>query len=167
MKGGFREQMDDLFHKYEQPVMLLIAILMTLVIVFVGQIPIEIRKQADTLIGRAALLVFTVIVIMLFGWPLGMVAGLMSAILIGAGGVHPIQREVREGFSSEAKKTSTREGFSSEMNVRLVPSRQKWFVEQVLGENPLIIEDETVETSAVQDLSEKSTGSVQSSSVTR
>lgn len=154
MKGGFREQMDDLFHKYEQPVMLLIAILMTLVIVFVGQIPIEIRKQADTLIGRAALLVFTVIVIMLFGWPLGMVAGLMSAILIGAGGVHPIQREVREGFSSE-------------MNVRLVPSRQKWFVEQVLGENPLIIEDETVETSAVQDLSEKSTGSVQSSSVTR
>lgn len=154
MKGGFREQMGDLFHKYEQPVMVLTGVFMTLVIVFVGQIPIEIRKQADTVIGRAALILFTLIVVMVFGWPLGIVAGLMSAILIGAGGVHPVQQEVKEGFSSE-------------MNVRLVPSRQKWFVEQVLGENPLIIEDDTVETSAVQDLSEKSTGFVQSNSVTR
>lgn len=161
MKGGFHVQMDDLFHKYEQPVMLLTGFLMVITIVFVGKIPVEIRKQADTLIGRSSLILFTVVVIMVFGWPLGFVAGLMSAVLIGAGGIHPVTQQIKEGF------TSTREGFSSEMNVRLVPSRQKWFVERVLGENPLIIEDETVETSAVQDLSEKSTGSVQSSSVTR
>jgi len=53
------------------------------------------------------------------------------------------------------------------MNVRLIPGKHKWFVEKVLGENPLLIEDETVNTSAVQDYSDKYTGNVQSSSVTR
>lgn len=154
MKGGFREQVDDLFHKYEQPFTVLLGVFMVLMIVFVGQLPIEVRKQADTILGRSALVLFTVIIIVMFGWPLGIIAGLMSAILIGAGGVHPVKQEVKEGFSSE-------------MNVRLVPSRKKWLVEQILGENPLIIEDNTVETSAVQDLSEKSTGNVQSNSVTR
>lgn len=164
MKGGFQVQIDDLFHKYEQPVILLLGFVMVITIIFVGKIPVEVRKQADTLIGRASLILFTVIIVLAFGWPYGFLAGLMSAVLIGAGGVHPTIRQINEGFTSEMK---AKEGFSSEMNVRLVPSRQKWFVERVLGENPLIIEDETVETSAVQDLSEKSTGSVQSSSVTR
>lgn len=154
MKGGFRVQVDDLFHKYEQPVMVLAGLSMIIVIVFLEKIPVEVRKQADTLLGRACLLLFTVVVITLFGWPLGILAATMSALLIGAGGVHPVKRQVEEGFSSE-------------MNVRLVPGKHKWFVERVLGENPLLIEDQTVDTSAVQDLTEKNTGSVQSNSVTR
>jgi hypothetical protein len=154
MKGGFRAQVDDLYHKYEQPVVILLGLFMVIVIVFLEKIPIEIRKQADSLLGRALLLTFTVVIVMLYGWPLGILAGLMSALLIGAGGVHPIQKEIKEGFSSE-------------MNVRLVPGKHKWFVEKVLGENPLLIEDDTVSTSAVQDLTEKETGSVQNTSVQR
>lgn len=151
MKGGFRAQVDDLYHKYEQPFVVLVVLFMVIVIVFMGKIPIEIRKQADSLLGRALLLTFTVLVVTLYGWPMGILAGLMSALLIGAGGVHPL----------------TTEGFSSEMNVRIVPGKHKWFVEKVLGENPLLIEDEVVNTSAVQDLSEKYSGSVQSNTVTR
>ena len=154
MKDGFRAQVDDLYHKYEQPVVILLGLFMVIVIVFLEKIPIEIRKQADSFLGRALLLTFTVVIVMLYGWPLGILAGLMSALLIGAGGVHPIQKEVKEGFSSE-------------MNVRLVPGKHKWFVEKVLGENPLLIEDDTVSTSAVQDLTEKDTGSVQNTSVQR
>lgn len=154
MKGGFRAQVDDLYHKYEQPVLLLVGIFMILVIVFLEKVPIEIRKQADSFLGRALLLTFTVVVILLFGWPMGILAGLMSALLIGAGGIHPISKPVEEGFSSE-------------MNVRIVTDKHKWFVEKVLGENPLLIEDDTVTTSAVQDYSDKYTGSVQSDSVTR
>jgi hypothetical protein len=97
---------------------------------------------------------FTVTVTVLFGWPMGILAGLMSALLIGAGGIHPVTKQVNEGFSSE-------------MNVRIVPSKHKWFVEKVLGEDPLLIEDDTVTTSAVQDYSDKYSGSVQSDSVTR
>lgn len=154
MKGGFQAQVDDLYHKYEQPVVLLVGLLMVIVIVFLDKVPVEIRKQADSLLGRALLITFTLIITLLYGWPMGILAGLMTALLIGAGGVHPIQKEVKEGFSSE-------------MQVRLVPGKHKWFVEKVLGENPLIIEDQVIDTSAVQDLSEKYSGSVQSNSVTR
>jgi energy-coupling factor transporter transmembrane protein EcfT len=154
MKGGFREQVDDLYHKYEQPLVLLVGLLMVLVIVFLDKIPIEIRKQADSFLGRSLLLTFTILVTVMYGWPMGILAGLMTALVIGAGGVHPIMKEVQEGFSSE-------------MQVRLVPDKHKWFVEKVMGENPLMIEDQTVDTSAVQDLSEKYSGSVQSNTVTR
>ena len=146
--------MDDLYHKYEQPVMVLTGLFMVIVIVFLEKVPIEIRKQADSFMGRALLLMFTVTVTVLYGWPMGILAGLMSALLIGAGGIHPVTKQVSEGFSSE-------------MNVRIVPDKHKWFVEKVLGENPLLIEDDTVTTSAVQDYSDKYTGSVQSDSVTR
>jgi hypothetical protein len=152
MKGGFRAQVDDLYHKYEQPIMILIGLCMVIVVVFLEKIPMEIRKQADSLLGRALLLTFTVIIVALYGWPMGILAGLMSALLIGAGGIHPVKKEIQEGFSSE-------------MNVRLVPGKHKWFIEKVMGENPLIIEDEVVSTSAVQDLSERNSGSVQSNTV--
>lgn len=154
MKGGFRAQVDDLYHKYEQPLTVLLGLFMVIIIVFLEKIPIEVRKQADSFLGRALLLTFTVIVVTLYGWPMGILAGLMSALLIGAGGIHPIYKQVKEGFSSE-------------MNVRLVPGKHKWFVEKVLGENPLLIEDDTVSTSAVQDLTEKDSGSVQNSDVQR
>jgi hypothetical protein len=154
MKGGFQAQVDDLYHKYEQPIVILLGLFIVIVIVFLDKIPKEIRKQADTMLGRALLLTFTVIITSLYGWPLGILTGLMTALVIGAGGVHPVQKKLQEGFSSE-------------MNVRLIPGKHKWFVEKVLGENPLLIEDDTVSTSAVQDLTEKDTGSVQSSTVTR
>lgn len=155
MKGGFREQMGDLFSKYEGPVALLVGTFAILVIVFVGKVPKEVRKQADSLLGRALLLTFTVLTTLVFGWPLGVVVGLMSALLIGSGGVHPVS------------KAPVTEGFAPDFNVRLVPNKKKWFVEQVLGENPLLIEDTVIDTSAVQDLTEKNAGSVQSNTVTR
>lgn len=154
LKGGFQMQVNDLFHKYDQPIIILIGLCMTTVIVFLEKVPLEIRKQADSLLGRLFLLGITVLTTVLFGWPLGMLSALMSVLLIGAGGIHPMKKVIEEGFSSE-------------MNVRLVPSKHKWFVEKVLGENPLLIEDQTVDTSAVQDLSEKYSGSVQSTTVTR
>lgn len=153
MKGGFRAQVDDLYHKYEQPVVILVTLFLVIVIVFLDKVPIEVRKQADSFLGRSLLLTFTVLVTVLYGWPLGILAGLMSVLLIGAGGIHPITQPVQEGFSSE-------------MNVRIVPGKHKWFVEKVMGENPLLIEDDTVTTSAVQDLSDKYSGSVQSNTVT-
>ena len=153
MKGGFREQIGDLFSKYEDTVALMVGTFATLVIVFLGKVPSDVRKQADSLLGRALLLTFTVLTAIVFGWPLGVLVGLMSALLIGAGGVH--------------QHGSAVEGFAPEMNVRLVPNKKKWFVEKVLGENPLLIEDTVIDTSAVQDLTEKNYGSVQSNTVTR
>lgn len=155
MKGGFRAQIGDLFSKYEGPVSLLVGTFAALVIVFLNQIPKDVRRQADSLLGRALLLTFTILVTIVFGWPLGILVALMSALLVGAGGVHPVTL------------TDLTEGFSPDFNVKLVPNKKKWFVEKVLGENPLLIEDTVIDTSAVQDLTEKNTGSVQSNTVTR
>lgn len=153
MKGGVRVYVDDLVQKYDLPIEILMGCLMAIIIVFIDKIPLDIRQQADTLLGRSLLLVFTILVVATFGWPLGFLAGVMSALLIGSGGLR--QRKL------------VQEGFAPDMNVRIVPTRHKWFVEKALGENPLLIEDQTVDTSAVQDLTEKYGGSVQSNTVTR
>lgn len=155
MKGGVREHVSELFSRYEGHVALLVGTFATLVIVFVGKIPKDIREQADSFLGRALLLTFTVLTTLVFGWPLGVVVGLMSALLIGSGSVHPVSRP------------PVTEGFATDFNVRLIPTSKKWFVEQLLGENPLLIEDTVIDTSAVQDLTERSSGSVQSNTNTR
>ena len=41
----------------------------------------------------------------------------------------------------------------------MIYTTHKWFVEKVLGENPLLIEEENVTTQAIQDMSRRGTGS--------
>ena len=155
MKGGMREHIVDIFDKYKWPIEGIVVIFITILIVFLEKIPIDIRKQADSFVGRSFLLVFTTLIVMTFGWPLGVLAALASALLIGAGGVHPLIKKI------------SMEGFAPDLSVHIIPDKKKWFVEEVLGENQLMIEDQTVSTSAVQDLSERNSGNVQNSSVTR
>lgn len=49
-------------------------------------------------------------------------------------------------------------------DVAVVPEEHRWFVEKVMGENPFLIREKEVKTSAIQDFSEKSMGA---SSVTK
>ena len=154
MSGGFQAHISDIFDKFRGSIEVVIAFFLTTLIVFLEKVPIEIRKQADTFLGRSLLLMIITLTTMTFGWPLGILSALASALFIGAGGVHPIVKK-------------TLEGFAPDMSVRIVPDKKKWFVEEVLGENPLMIEEQTVSTSAVQDLSERNSGNVQNSSVTR
>lgn len=154
MSGGFQAHISDIFNKFRGPIEVVVALFLTTLIVFLEKVPIEIRKQADSFLGRALLLMIITLTTMSFGWPLGILSTLASALFIGAGGVHPIIKRMQEGFAPD-------------MNIRMVPDKKKWFVEEVLGENPLMIEDQTVSTSAVQDLSELNSGNVQNSSVTR
>jgi hypothetical protein len=44
-----------------------------------------------------------------------------------------------------------KENFMNEYNVKIVSNNKKWFVEKLLEENPIAIEEDRVETSAVQD----------------
>jgi hypothetical protein len=44
------------------------------------------------------------------------------------------------------------EGFQgSDTNVQMVSQKEKWFVEKVLDENPVAIQDKEVKTQAIQD----------------
>jgi hypothetical protein len=158
MSGGFQAHVSDMFDKFKGPIEVVMVFFITTLIVFLEKVPIEIRKQADTFLGRALLLTVIVVITILFGWPLGILSTLAAALFIGAGGVHPIVKRMTEGMT---------EGFAPDMNIRMIPDKKKWFIEEVLGENPLMIEDQTVRTSAVQDLTERDSGNVQNSSVTR
>lgn len=169
MKGGAKEYMADIIEKYHLPIEVVVTLTLVTGIVFIGKIPLDIRKQADTTIGRALLLTITASIALLFGWPLGILAALMSALLIGAGGIHE-KVIIKKGEKREHGADETKEAFAPDMNIRIIPDKHKWLIERVLGENPLMIEDNTVSTSAIQDLSEKnpvSNGSVQSNSVSR
>lgn len=162
MSGGFQAHVSDIFDKFKGPIEVVMVFFITTLIVFLDKVPIEIRKQADTFLGRALLLTIIVVITILFGWPLGILSTLAAALFIGAGGVHPIVKRLTEGFAK-----GLTEGFAPDMSIRMIPDKKKWFIEEVLGENPLMIEDQTVRTSAVQDLTERDSGNVQNSSVTR
>lgn len=162
MSGGFQAHVSDIFDKFKGPIEVVMVFFITTLIVFLEKVPIEIRKQADTFLGRALLLTIIVVITILFGWPLGILSTLAAALFIGAGGVHPIVKRLTEGFAK-----GLTEGFAPDMSIRMIPDKKKWFIEEVLGENPLMIEDQTVRTSAVQDLTERDSGNVQNSSVTR
>ena len=166
MSGGFQAHVSDMFDKFKGPIEVVMVFFITTLIVFLEKVPIEIRKQADTFLGRALLLTVIMVITILFGWPLGILSTLASALFIGAGGVHPIVKRMTEGMTEGFAKGMT-EGFAPDMNIRMIPDKKKWFIEEVLGENPLMIEDQTVRTSAVQDLTERDSGNVQNSSVTR
>ena len=166
MSGGFQAHVSDMFDKFKGPIEVVMVFFITTLIVFLEKVPIEIRKQADTFLGRALLLTVIVVITILFGWPLGILSTLASALFIGAGGVHPIVKRMTEGMTEGFAKGMT-EGFAPDMSIRMIPDKKKWFIEEVLGENPLMIEDQTVRTSAVQDLTERDSGNVQNSSVTR
>ena len=51
------------------------------------------------------------------------------------------------------------EGFSDLEDTYVISDTHRWFGEKIMNENPFIIRDKNVSTSAVQDMSEKSMGS--------
>ena len=62
---------------------------------------------------------------------------------------------------------SAKEGFMSDYSFQIVDDKKKWFVEEVLNENPVAIRDEKVDTSAVQDDKQEGKSSVQDSKSSR
>ena len=98
-----------------------------------------------------------------YGWIHGIIAALAVALVL--------TRAKRTQIPSSL--SSTAEGMADyipaalvieDQDTTVIPQNHRWFVEKVLGENPFIIREKEVKTTAVQDLSERSMGS---SSVTR
>jgi hypothetical protein len=125
-----------------------ILLLFTVVaIAFVQNIPIRLRKWFNTFIGSAAGMVVITWSYYYFNWT----TALMLALLLV--------------LTMNSSILSTEEGFEPGLDTRVILNRKKWYIEQVLGENPLIIEEDTVKTQAVQDANTgMSRGSIQSGS---
>jgi hypothetical protein len=140
--GGVQEQMTDLLSKYSPPVTVIVLLVVMLSIVFLPKLPQGIVDHSDAVYGRVVHAGLVYYVTATYGWTLGIVVALFSALLIGAGSQRRLP--VQEGFNSD---------------IKLIEPKQKWFVEKVLGENPFLIEEENVLTLPVQDMDRRGTGS--------
>jgi energy-coupling factor transporter transmembrane protein EcfT len=147
MKGGVREIVVDFSKRQMAFVELVGGILLILGIVFPANIPVQFRKQASTVIGRLLLFVILVIILVYGKWMYGVLFAVFIAVLLST--------------------RSPKEGFTSEFSFNMVNDKKKWWVEQVLNENPVAIQDDKVSTNAVQDNGETTTSSVQDSKSSR
>lgn len=141
MKGGARAHILDLVRKYIQPLEFYFGLLIVLGIVYVGQIPDFISYQANSVLGRLFLFATTILIADTYSWIYALLMALFTVLLIS---VAP-RTLGREGFQN-----GQRSGYM-DMDLKLVTQKQKWWVERVLKENPLGIEEEKVRTSAIQD----------------
>lgn len=137
-----------------------LLIFLILVSVYVSRIPqstlVYFKHPIVQLLTISSILLITA----KYGWIHGILAAVAAAlVLTRAVRINPPQG-MQEGMVDYIPATFIIE--DSETTV--IPQNHRWFSEKVLGERPMIIHEKEVQTSAVQDLSERSMGT---SSVTR
>ena len=147
MKGGAREHIMDIIKKYAQPLNIYVGILLILGITYVRQIPKIITFRANTFIGRLILFALTIIVADTYSWIYALLMALFTVIIIA---VAP--RTLKEAYEDKG----------SDLDVKFVTQKKKWWSEEILEENPLGIEDDKVKTSAIQDNSNASNSNTSS-----
>jgi hypothetical protein len=136
MVGGMREILSDFSKKQKYYVDTAIGIAIVIGIVFVHEVAPHIRNQLDTFIGRLFAFLLLALVTDQIGWIHGLLLAIFLALVLS--------------LATSARHTTT-EGFAPDFQVRIVPRKHRWWVEEIMKENPIGIEDEKVNTSAVQD----------------
>lgn len=105
--------------------------------------------------------------------PLGQTIAVLIVVVIGVWGglLWGLLVAIAFLLYAQSTKSTTKEGFqpilvtAPESVRRVVPNRHMWFLEEIMNEDPYLIEEEVIRTSAVQDMSEKGVGTVQNSGV--
>jgi hypothetical protein len=134
-QGGMVNSLQILLSNLDSPAKLFYGIVLILIIVYSPVIPFEYRKFADSLIGRIFGIAIVYGVIESLGWVYGLLTALAFLLVLnGANGYSSTVEAFDGGGTVTEKKTIGR----------------KWFVEQVLGENPKKIATDKVTTTAVE-----------------
>ena len=133
MKGGARAALMDILAKQWSPIEVYILMFLILSIVFVREYPVEVRRNADTIIGKSLLFIAAILVSMKYSWLNGLFIALFTLLILS------MSPRNKEGFEDKKKM------------VKMVDSANPWWVEAVLKENPIGFEEDDVSTSAVQD----------------
>ena len=134
MKGGARAAVLDIISKQWSPIEIYILMFLILSIVFVREYPLQIRKQADTLLGKTVLFAAAIAVAMKYSWLNGLFIAIFTLLMLS---MSPRNTEAFQG-----KPITT---------MKIVPDKKTWWVEAVLKENPVGLEEDDVRTSAIQD----------------
>ena len=134
MKGGAREAVMDIIMKQWSPIEVYIVMFLILSIVFVREYPVEIRRYVDTLLGKTALFAVSIAVAVKYSWLSGLFIAIFTLLVLS------MSPRRNEGFQAAQKTT-----------VKMVPEKNLWWIEAVLKENPVGLEEDEVQTSAIQD----------------
>ena len=135
-QGGMVNSFHVLLMNLDSPVKLIYGFLLVLVIVYSPMIPFEYRIFADSLLGRIFGVAIVYGVVESLGWVYGLLTALAFLLIING---------------TPSNFTAGTEGFEGGGTVteKKVVGR-KWFVEQVLGENPKKIATDKVTTTAIE-----------------
>lgn len=123
----------------QSPLKLVYGVLLVLLIIYSSLIPSDIRLFADTLLGRILGILWVYLTTESLGWLFGLFTALAFLMVIYLSPRSPFLFSSTEGFH----------GSSGVVEKERIGRR--WFVERVLGENPIAISTEKVTTLPVQD----------------
>lgn len=116
----------------DSPLLLVYGVLLALVIVYSAAVPDAVRRFADTLLGRLVGILWIYVTVERLGWLFGLFTALAFLMVIY------LSPRTLEGFHGGGVVDKERIG-------------KRWFVERVLGEDPVSISTEKVTTLPVQD----------------
>lgn len=122
----------DFLNQNATHVELLYGSILILAIAFVKTIPTSLALQTSTILGKSLLFGILLLTLTYTSWIHGLLFVIFAGLLL----------------STAPRMTET---FVDNFSFKLVDSKKKWWVEEILNENPAAIEDEKVTTQAVQD----------------
>jgi hypothetical protein len=132
--GGMVHSFQVLLMNLDSPIKLIYGVFLILIIVYSSTIPYEYRVFADSLLGRIFGIAIVYGVIQSLGWVYGILTALAFLLIIN-GAPRLLNKEGFDGGGTVTEK-------------KIIG--KKWFVEQVLGENPKKIATDKVTTTAVE-----------------
>lgn len=135
-QGGVINSINLFIMNMDSPATLIYGALLILLIVYSSVIPSEYRTFADSLLGRVLGVAIVYGVVETLGWVYGLLTAIAFLLIInGASRIDTSRLEAFDGGGTVSEK-------------KIIG--KKWFVEQVLGENPTKIATDRVTTTAVE-----------------
>jgi hypothetical protein len=129
---------------------------LVLVSVYVNRIPVSTLAYFKNTLVQAFGLIAVIGITTIYGWVHGILSALALALVVSRA-----LRNKTEGMSDYMIPTTV---IIDDPDTTIIPKNHRWFGEKVLGENPFLIREKEVNTSAIQDSSNRS---MSTSSVSR
>jgi hypothetical protein len=148
MKGGAKESLIDIAKKYAAPLNVYLGIALVLAISYVGKIPDSTLRFLDSFLGRAVLFAGTLFVASLYSWVYAVLLGIFAVLVLSMAPRSTVENFRNAGADDEVGGLAA---LDKDVDVKLVSQKKRWWIEEVMGENPIGIEEEKVRTSAIQD----------------
>ncbi len=150
--GGMRV---GLVHEIQETAGNFLLLGLVLISVYVSRIPPEIVGKFRTLLWRGIGLVLIFIITSNYGWVHGILAALAYSLVVS----RALRSGGYEGFVDAMEQHLPSIVLPENDGTYIVGNKHRWFQEKVLNENPFLIREKEVSTSAVQDMSDRGMGS--------